>query len=917
MKKGGVVVIIVTSCLLLTYVLFQISRVKSYDHNQSLKAIPTGAAVIIKADNIKHLKKLLFRTIDFKEELFTSNILSDAIAPLAEIDSISTGLPDVMEDLQNFPFYCTIHEQGKESIKALYMLELPNKKEEQKIKNLIKGIDPTNFQINERQYNSNAIYELKNLKKKKSLFFFIEKGVALVSSSNLLIESSIRQLQSPDSWIDSEAFQQIQKTVGASSRLNVFINFTNLPGLLKPFIGESFKTKVNAISDQSKWAELDVDISENSVLLNGFITGNDVGIYSHLMTNAQPQKVKIQDVLPGNTRAYLALSLESGNELKKRIANYHQDNTTDGSYHQNIEKIRSQFKFNIEEEFYNLLTGEMALAYSDYNHLQPSANGLTVFKLNSKSKGEELVLEMLRKMHRQSSQAEIAKVYYPDNDVSFKIYRGFSNNIIHHFFSPFLPKVPSKYLAFYDNNLVMADETSLIEQFIRTNMLNRTLGNSKTHQAFLRNFSSRENLFAFCESAHFSSLFGTALEPLLGEVTEEQKEALNNFYGVGLQLSGTGKMIYSTIYMQYMPARESEPRTIWQSLLDSTVYTKPVLVKNHYSQEREVIVQDNANNLYLLSNNGRMLWKKPLDSPIMSEIVQIDYYRNNKLQYLFNTKKSIYLLDRNGNHVANFPIKLPSPASNGIAVFDYDNDRQYRFFIACENRKIYLYDSKGNIVSGWKFDKTEGIVNQTIQYFRSNSKDYIVFSDDKRNYICNRKGHIRVKLKTEFIRSSNSPYFIENKNTANDYLVTTNSKGHLMKICLDNGQVESNILNDVSDKHALSSFNMNGQDHYIFSEPKRVTCYNNKGSKVFEREFDNEINLKIDHYQFSSQNIKFGVTEFSSQNIYLLNSNGKVYKGFPLKGCSRFSIGFLKSSSSRFNLIVGGLNNYIYNYQVD
>ena len=75
--------------------------------------------------------------------------------------------------------------------------------------------------------------------------------------------------------------------------------------------------------------------------------------------------------------------------------------------------------------------------------------------------------------------------------------------------------------------------------------------------------------------------------------------------------------------------------------------------------------------------------------------------------------------------------------------------------------------------------------------------------------------------------------------------------------------------------------------------------------------------LTIDKYQFSSGNFKLGLTEQSGQHIFLINSNGSTYKGFPLRGSSRFSIGFLKSSSSRFNLVVGGDNNYIFNYRVE
>ena len=414
-----------------------------------------------------------------------------------------------------------------------------------------------------------------------------------------------------------------------------------------------------------------------------------------------------------------------------------------------------------------------------------------------------------------------------------------------------------------------------------------------------------------------AALLGSAFEPLLGSVNEEQKEALNSFYGLGIQFSGTGKMIYTTSYLQYLPSRESEPRTIWQSLLDSTLCIKPTLVKNHYTKEREVVVQDDANNLYLLSNSGRVLWKKPLDSPIMSEVVQIDYYRNNKLQYLFNTANRIYLLDRNGNHVANFPVNLPSKASNGMAVFDYDNNRKYRFFIACENRRVYLYNDKGNIVSGWQFKKTDGLVVNPIQHFRSNGKDYITFADNKRNYICDRRGNIRVNLKKHFVRNTHSTFFIENKNANNDCLVTTSSEGLLMKINLADGAVSSSELLEIDDKHSFEVCHVNGKAHYLVAQPNQLKCINASGKKLFEKDFDEEINLDVDQYQFSANNIKFGVCEKDNGQIHLLNKDGMAYKGFPLRGNSRFSIGFLKSSASRFNLIVGGDENYIYNYQVD
>ena len=916
MKKGWVIATILISCLLLVYILIQVNRGRSYNNDSALAAVPSDAAAIIKASDLGYIHNSLFQTIDFKQEIQQANVVSKLIALFSNLDSLKSneGVA-ITKELNQLPFYCSIHAQGKESVSPLFMFEIPNRKEEAKIERFIKHLNEYGYQLNQRKYNSKLIYEVGN--HKKQLFIHVDNGLLLISPSNLLIESSIRQQQRKESWIDNGDFKQIYKTIGAGSKLNVFVNFKELPPVISPLVEKVAKNRLGKLAQQSHWAELDVEIDEQAVLLNGFMSANNQGIMSQLLVDAQPQRSHMHDVLPRNTRAYITVSMESGNELKRRLSTFYNGNESGSELEHKLKRIENELAFNFKDELFNQLTGDLALAYSDYNHLQPKANGAFILKMKSQSRGKELILEMLRKMHKQNNAPLLAKTYKPDAEMRFNIYKGFPNDLMEDLFGELLPQVPHEYIGFYDDNIIMADAPVLIEQFIYSNMLNKTLSKSRTHQSFLSNFSSRENVFVFCETAHMSSLLGSFFQPLLGDIDEAQKEAFGNFYGMGVQLSGTGKMIYTTSYLQYLPMRESEPRTIWQSLLDSTVVMKPTLVKNHYTNEREVLVQDEANNLYLLSNSGRVLWKRPLDSPVMSEIVQIDYYRNNKLQYLFNTQNSIFLLDRNGNNVAKFPVKLPSPASNGLAVVDYDNNRKYRLFLACENRHVYLYDGKGNRVSGWKFGKTDGKVTLPVQHFRSNGKDYIAFADNKRNYICDRKGNIRVKLKSQFVRNADSPYFIENDNKINDCLVTTDEKGLLKKIKLADGSVTAKEMFDVESKHAFSVFNMNGKAHYLLSEPKRVVCATSDGKEVFDKEFDEEVNLNIDRYQFSAQNIKFGVSEKDKGKIYLLNKDGKMYKGFPLKGNSRFSIGFLKSSASRFNLIVGGSENYIYNYQVD
>ena len=61
---------------------------------------------------------------------------------------------------------------------------------------------------------------------------------------------------------------------------------------------------------------------------------------------------------------------------------------------------------------------------------------------------------------------------------------------------------------------------------------------------------------------------------------------------------------------------------------------------------------------------------------------------------------------------------------------------------------------------------------------------------------------------------------------------------------------------------------------------------------------------------------KIGVFDNNNKLIYLIDKSGKTMNGFPLRGASMFSIGKF-SEKSDFNLIVGGDDNFLYNYKLN
>ena len=130
-------------------------------------------------------------------------------------------------------------------------------------------------------------------------------------------------------------------------------------------------------------------------------------------------------------------------------------------------------------------------------------------------------------------------------------------------------------------------------------------------------------------------------------------------------------------------------KLLWKVKLDADPAVRPFFFQNHNTGATEIFIQDQKNNIYLISASGKILWKAAIRERITGDIFMIDYYRNGKYQLLFNGKDYLHLIDRNGNYVDKYPVKLRSPASNTLAVFDYENNKDYRLFIAGEDKKIY------------------------------------------------------------------------------------------------------------------------------------------------------------------------------------------------------------------------------------
>ncbi|MCW3785119.1 hypothetical protein [Plebeiibacterium sediminum] len=908
-------IITISACVILggvlLYAYFFLHDYKNYKNNNAIKGIPTDVSFIFRVDNPNNIIEFIQEKTEYSSDLKSFEWFNSFFSTISKLDSSEVYNNKAFNNLKNKSLTISLHQEGKSTLSPLFIYEVNNKAENKLLSSLLTENKPSDWSISERKYNSNFIYKIRDNKELFETYLSFENGLLLISPSSLIIEKSLRQLDTEYSLEKEKTFDQLFKTAGDNSDINLFINFKNSSDLLNNLLKHDIGNSLSFINKIGDWGELDINLSSDIISINGFIyPSKNHEKLSILLKGMNPSTSRISKCIPSNSTFYLSYNIDDSDILQNNLDAYLNATGNISSFN---DKLHSYSNILETEEYlrtvFNFVEDEFALVFTPNNTSIQDEGKYLIIETISKSKTLKSLGNII------DSSIEPVYKYNLDTETAFPIYNAKGLEGISYIFNQFVPDPPSKFFTFIDNYLVFSNSINSLKSIIYSFELKKTLYHSKYYQQFNENFSYKENLFMYCDLSKISLIIPNESSNSILNPNKEQKDALSKFYGIGIQVSNANQLLYTNTCVEYLPVRENEPRTVWQSGLDSTIFSKPSIVLNHNTKEKEILVQDKSNILYLIANNGKILWQKKLDNPILSEIYQIDYYQNNKLQYLFNTKERIYLLDRNGNYVEKYPINFSHEATNGLALFDYDNNRNYRIFVACNNKETYVYDKSGKQIKGWKASQTEGIVNNPIQHFRINNKDYIVFSDDKRNYILNRKGNTRVTIKNDFIRNKNSLFYEFNNNS----IITSDKMGNARLINLENGETSQIKLKNTDEEHYFISSDVtnNPENELLILTHDHLNLYTNKGNKIFSEEVEGNISLVADIYYFSSANKKIGIYDEKNQKIYLFNSNGNLYKNFPLKGKSRFSIGFLSSTSSQFNLIVGGDNNYLYNYRIE
>ena len=479
-------------------------------------------------------------------------------------------------------------------------------------------------------------------------------------------------------------------------------------------------------------------------------------------------------------------------------------------------------------------------------------------------------------------------------------------------------ETPLTYWVSYEPYIIFTSSIESARKYMNYRSRGRMLSEGENFTLFDDNLSNQSSLFFYSNFSRSADFYHHFLNSNWDTVLSNHREMLTKFEAIAIQfITGKKDLYYQNVYVNYNPLLKKESKSLWETVLDTTLAIRPYTVINHYTNAKEIFVQDAYNKLYLLDNKGNILWTKQIEEKIMSEVKQIDIYKNNKLQLLFNTESKLYLIDRKGRHVENYPVKIPGKATSGMTLIDYDQNRNYRILIPTGDKKILNYTGSGNRVKGWKMKETKAVVDKPSQYFALNGKDYIVSVDRKGHiYVVNRRGESRIKIDEKLPVHNNRNFYLEIHRDINLCgVVATDSTGKVVKVTMDD-QKQVVKIDSLSANHHFEYKDINNDKsyEYIFLDSLKMTCYKQDKSKIFEVSFESPLKSPIIYFSSLGKYGKFGVVDYENSKIYLYHDAGGLDDDFPISGNTLFRIDDINSDGA-YDVIVG-VNDAVVTYSL-
>ena len=884
-----------------------------------LLAVPNDAGVIVKASDLCALCNALSDNSQIWAQLSRLPRLGNAAKAINVLDTISQKNSSIRSLLQGKSAMVSFHKDGTNKTSALFGVQLVVQDYNTLMSFIDKYIHSIGLALHKRTYDKTNIYKIYEPKVNGDSIFFTAytNGYFLASTSRLTVEQAVRHIHKCST--DMQKDKSLKRLLTSAGTNVTAVMIFNHKKLSEMFAGD-FSTKANqTIAEHANWSVLDISIQKQVATCAGYTDCSRPSQTLGIIKSQQPVPNRCHEYLPSKTTSFVSLGISDMHLFENDFKNHLHSAGKYSNYEANNEQIRKAFGVNFGEILYTNIKERITEFSCTYSLAGRNNDHYIIAELHDADNFEKEMASLCKKYRQRDKIAD------KDGLLRTTTSKGNKYHIykfpIKHTFNSYFGKIfatESEYLMIYKELAVFGTSVNSLSEYANAIDNGKTLDNNSTYNAFSEYVNEKSNLYYYIDIAYSQNDICKNLSQNNASDIASNFAKLHNIRSLALQYSHNKEsdVFYTNAALMYSAYTEAERYISWIAKTDTTIRGKPQVVNYHDTGKKDIVVQDETFRFYLFDKDGKREFCKLVSEPITSPIYQIDIYGNGKIQYVFATEHFLHALDRNGNYLNNFPVTLPAKVATEISVFDYDGTHDYRIFVPCTDRCLYVYTKEGVRLDSWTPLRTNEPLVTPVQFFRIEDNDYLIFADNLKTYIVNRRGEIRINVTNSFTKSRNSLFYLETGNGIETRFVTTNSAGEIKYIYTDGSCKSKTFKNFSADHHfVLKDIDGDGSNEYIFTDQESLLVFHADGSEAFYYGFEDRVG-RPGIFQFAPNDVRIGVTCRAQGQMFLFDNKGKLCSGFPLQGTTDYSISKL-GKNSKFSLLAGNADNYLYNYTLN
>ncbi|QZT36205.1 hypothetical protein K5X82_13095 [Halosquirtibacter xylanolyticus] len=920
-RSLGLVGVLMIACLIVSWFVFR--QANQFIGTNAFNALPNASPVILRIGN----------TLGFSGKLNDSELWKSFVKlPVGKqidskvkiVDSLLVNNQTARSLFKGRPLFLSLNKVGKDEMSIQGTFGFESITELKMVKDILRtAIKHSHLSLEKKRYDGYPVWTILSPDKKPIVYLSFNHGVFIFSDHDIFIEQMIRQLIQKD--LSNE---NIFKTLTLKSKqprdVKIFLNHKKTNDLILMAFCGRFKKGISKTKHFAKVSELGVRIENHAIILDGIsmeeATKRDL---MSVLEGQKPMRSLMIRELPSSVSYASTVRLSSKDVFQSNYKRFLIKNHQYDKLHMRQMSVKKKYGFEPFEIFYHVLGRELGIIYTQSNRLDEQQNRFFWLDINNVSDSRKYMLGVAKKVEQIVGKDRFNADplnYSLVNGKRLKVYRSPDRQFCGHVLGHLFGSVETKYYCFYKSFMLFASSPQALVNLVNQFNNSKKLVDTDLYQHYGATVNHYTSFSMFMRPRKFIPFWKDNIHRDTYKWLEVEDKTLMKFTAMGWSMYYDEGTLHHEGRLTFDPEFCDEPSKVWTVKLDAPYNGKIFTVEDHsIDSEYRILVQDEDNGFYMFSKDGVLLWKIPLDGPILGKVKMVDYYRNKKVQYLFNTSRSIYLLDKNGNNVDHYPVKLTNEAVTGLSLFSYDNGLQKRVFVPVQNKEIEVYSLTGDRIQGWSTQPLISNIVGPIQHFEVGKKDYIVYSDNEKTYMVDRRGRVRNDAIFYFKRSQQNPFFLEEDlPNLSSHIVTSSSDGMVYRLFFD-GSLRHVEMVHMSNLHKFipEDIDLDGKSEYIYVDHNKMSIYDKNGSLEHQKRLTlSKLNVvKVVHV--SPNNLKLGILGDENREIHWLDEDGSEMSGFPLYGRYNFVTGRCGTDYNKLDLISGDENCNIFKYEVN